>query len=629
LAQSVPHSPITSAGDSTKSVRRVLGSTAATLAVITTLVLIVGLGFLSSEKSIAGKLGFSSDDAWIHFRFAQNLISGHGFSYNLDHPVAGSTAPLWTLFCAVFLAVIGEPVLAGKVAGFLAWVFLVFGVHRLVGGLTRSAVAAWCAALLTLLHQRVVWGALSGLEVILYSALVVWALHLHFQSRESHRIPYLVVTILLVLGGLTRPELLCLVPLFWLDRWWLNPSPEQTPAARRRQIAVSAMAAMALLLPWLAFDFWTIGRLLPLTFYAKVSPHGIWAALASGQIGEIARSIFVDSFGYLRETYVRFLFTEIPGMVGVWYLVWNLGSMPLATRRTVRLLMIIPFYYLVVTALLGGGLQGAFGRYLMFVFPLFCVIAVIATWQWLTNSRRSHAAVIIGSATLAIILLVALMRASWGLPLTTLFWIGFYPHTNYMPESVQGALNGSALSALRTIAFCIGPALACGLAMLWLVRSMRIRRWSAGVLWGAWALLVTLSLPGWATVCSRAVANTNDLNVAAGMWLDTYLPVDATIAVNDIGAIGYFAGRRHIYDLMGLVEPDILPYRLRGEEGIWNYVEQRRPDYLAVFDTWFPSIVKRTDVFEPIRAFHADNYILWGYHTLSVYRAHWDTLGTR
>ena len=608
------------------SLRRIPGSSAATLAVIAALVLVVGLSFLSSEKSIAGKLGFSSDDAWIHFRFAQNLISGHGFSYNLDQPVAGSTAPLWTLICAGFLALAGDPVLAGKIAGFLAWVCLVYGVFRLVEGLTRSILAAWCAALLTLAHQRVIWGALSGLEVVLYSALVVWALHLHFQSRESSRVPYAVVTILLVLGGLSRPELFCLVPLFWLDRWWFNSLPEQTPISRWRQIAVSSAWAVALVLPWVAFNFWTIGKPLPLTFYAKVSPHGIWTALASGQLSQIGQAIFVDSSLYLRDTYTRFLFAEIPAMVGIWYLVWNLSSIAATARRQLRLLLFIPLYYLLVTALFSGGLQGAFGRYLLFIYPLFCVIAMIATWQWWSSSRRSRTVVVIGSAILAVLMFAAILKSSWGLSLPTVFWIGVYPHTNSMPETVQSALAGQALSALRTIAFCLGPALACGLALLWLLRSSKAKVWLGGILWGAWALLAILSLPGWATVCARGVANTNDLNVASGKWLDTYLPVEATIAVNDIGAIGYFAGRRRIYDLMGLVEPEILPYRLRGEEGIWEYVAKKRPDYIAVFDTWFPSLVKRTELFEPVRTFHADNYILWGYHTLSVYRAHWDKI---
>ncbi|HSE93995.1 MAG TPA: hypothetical protein VLF19_11870, partial [Methylomirabilota bacterium] len=53
--------------------------------------------FLASERRIAGAAGFPLDDSWIHLHFARNLAEGAGFSYNPGVPVAGSTAPLWTV----------------------------------------------------------------------------------------------------------------------------------------------------------------------------------------------------------------------------------------------------------------------------------------------------------------------------------------------------------------------------------------------------------------------------------------------------------------------------------------------------------------------------------------------------
>ena len=53
--------------------------------------------FVAREWQIAGALGFPLDDSWIHLHFARNLAAGAGFSYNPGTPIAGSTAPLWTL----------------------------------------------------------------------------------------------------------------------------------------------------------------------------------------------------------------------------------------------------------------------------------------------------------------------------------------------------------------------------------------------------------------------------------------------------------------------------------------------------------------------------------------------------
>ena len=63
-----------------------------------------------AEGRIAGAASLSSfplDDSWIHLHFARNLAEGAGFAYNPGVPVAGSTAPLWTLLLAGAFALAG------------------------------------------------------------------------------------------------------------------------------------------------------------------------------------------------------------------------------------------------------------------------------------------------------------------------------------------------------------------------------------------------------------------------------------------------------------------------------------------------------------------------------------------
>src|SRR5436309_8543899 len=56
--------------------------------------------FVARERQIAGASGFPLDDSWIHLHFARNIAEGAGFSFNPGSPIAGSTAPLWTLLLA-------------------------------------------------------------------------------------------------------------------------------------------------------------------------------------------------------------------------------------------------------------------------------------------------------------------------------------------------------------------------------------------------------------------------------------------------------------------------------------------------------------------------------------------------
>ena len=73
--------------------------------------------YLLREHAVAGAAGFPLDDSWIHLHFARNLAEGAGFAYNPGVPVAGSTAPLWTLLLGAAVRVGGARLLVAKLLG--------------------------------------------------------------------------------------------------------------------------------------------------------------------------------------------------------------------------------------------------------------------------------------------------------------------------------------------------------------------------------------------------------------------------------------------------------------------------------------------------------------------------------
>src|SRR5512136_2152009 len=62
------------------------------------------------------------DDAYIHYRFADNLATGHGFAFNPDEPTPGSTSPLWVVLLAAGEIVGLSPLFASKLLGALSFV---------------------------------------------------------------------------------------------------------------------------------------------------------------------------------------------------------------------------------------------------------------------------------------------------------------------------------------------------------------------------------------------------------------------------------------------------------------------------------------------------------------------------
>jgi hypothetical protein len=115
------------------------------------------------------------------------------------------------------------------------------------------------------------------------------------------------------------------------------------------------------------------------------------------------------------------------------------------------------------------------------------------------------------------------------------------------------------------------------------------------------------------------VQNINGMQVHLGRWLDTHTPRESTLAVNDIGAIAFFS-RRPVLDLMGLVAPEIVPYRRAGEPGVMRYVAERCPDYVVIFPAWFPRLAAREDLLIRVYAVRLDRNEVSGSDEMVVYR---------
>jgi hypothetical protein len=254
--------------------------------------------FLRAQLALAGNLwGVPLDDAYIHFRFAQNLAAGHGFSFNPDHPVPGSTSPLWVVLLAG-AAVLGTPfwlaakvygVLFGAVAAVLAW--------RLALRLTGAPIAALATGALTALDGRLLWAAPSGMEVTLFAALSLAAFLArpttqakgdpprarrprvprprHGAGRQAplaYRLPPIAYRLLLVaalcgLATLTRPEGYLLAVVLGVDVYRRTHPSAAT-------IVVAIALYLALVLPYNVFALATTGHPLPTTFYAKAGTLG-------------------------------------------------------------------------------------------------------------------------------------------------------------------------------------------------------------------------------------------------------------------------------------------------------------------------------------------------------------------
>ena len=85
------------------------------------------------------------DDAFISFRYAENLVNGHGLVFNPGERVEGYTNFLWVIFSTIPIALGLDPFSFARNLGLLSFVLIVFTLVKCVLDVGRNTQErSWC-----------------------------------------------------------------------------------------------------------------------------------------------------------------------------------------------------------------------------------------------------------------------------------------------------------------------------------------------------------------------------------------------------------------------------------------------------------------------------------------------------
>jgi hypothetical protein len=307
--------------------------------------------FLIAERRIAHAPGLPLDDGWIHLTVARNLATGRGFGINPGEPVAVSTAPLWSVALAGLLA-LGVPALAAaKALGLACWVATGLVTRRLAGAVGLPPGLACGAGLAVIGLSRLVWGALSGMEVPLATLAVAAAAWAIARGRPD------LGAAGLGLATLARPEAALLAALHALGapRW---------PAALRRAALAGLVVA-----PAVAFNLATGNRVVPVSAAAKIEGGLLGRAEGLADAWAVALrdvSVFVADWGRLLwEDHLA-----LPALLLVGLVVTRAGPL----RWLAAGLVLHPVAMALIAPYRGPSFQT--GRYSSHLAPLAVVVAL-------------------------------------------------------------------------------------------------------------------------------------------------------------------------------------------------------------------------------------------------------------
>ena len=219
---------------------------------------------------------FLTDDAFISFRYARNLLEGHGLVFNPGERVEGYTNFLWVMELAAIWGALGirpehsAPWLSvGFTAGTLG--ALLWWAARMQG-LRHRGLAAWMAlGLVCGSATFAVWTSGGGLETRQFTFFVLSAVVCLSLYRSSRR-GLLAASLSLGLAVLTRPEgaLIAVVCLGWfavqrlVDERRLSLGRD----GLRDLLALAAPFAILTAAHFL-FRYAYYGEWMPNTYYAK------------------------------------------------------------------------------------------------------------------------------------------------------------------------------------------------------------------------------------------------------------------------------------------------------------------------------------------------------------------------
>lgn len=229
--------------------------------------------------------GYTTDDTFIHLRYARHLLERGEIAFNPGEPTYGATSPLWIFGLALLLKLGLAPAVAAWLLGLVTGVCVILVADAILARFTypeswKAVVLATIAAdawflrwtfsgmetpLATLALLVLLWPLVSGRDL-------GWGV-----TREPLWRRYLGWGVAAGLAGLVRPEFLLLAPaalplLLWFE-YYRASAAGGAPARYRARPPAPVLAAAAGWLaaagPWLLYARLVFGRALPDTASAK------------------------------------------------------------------------------------------------------------------------------------------------------------------------------------------------------------------------------------------------------------------------------------------------------------------------------------------------------------------------
>ncbi len=230
---------------------------------------LVSAGIYLLVSALFFRVGFPLDDAWIHQTYARNLAQEGEWAFIPGKASGGSTAPLWSALLAVGFWIRLAPYAWAYFLGAVA----LWGIAVLSEKSVRQMVPSYISrfpwvGVVLLLEWHLVWGALSGMETLLFTLLATLVLTLLISgSKRFFSLGLLAgLSVWIRPDGITLLGPLAMVLLLTLPNW----------SSRLRAMVGLVLGFGSIFAFYLLFNLMVAGSPWPNTFYAKQAEYAVY-----------------------------------------------------------------------------------------------------------------------------------------------------------------------------------------------------------------------------------------------------------------------------------------------------------------------------------------------------------------
>ena len=399
--------------------------------------------------------GYVTDDTFIHLRYLENLLGRGEFSFNPGEPTYGATSPLWIFGLALLVKLGLGPVAAAWVLGAVCGLILILAIDAFIERMTFAP--HWKFALLLLVVSDV-WflrWTFSGMETPLATALLV-VLLLPLVSRRArgpmwHR--YLAWGVGAGLAGLVRPEYLVMVPLalpwlLWFEYFRAGGMEGRSGRHHARPhapILACISGWLLVVLPWLAYAWFSFGRIFPETASAKSAGFSLnplaWFPYLYRSVGILAVSQGVIWVGLIlliililrRHQYIEGFQVQAQGQASPNMETGSdrVGTGPWSIWGPVALVGIMVTWAVVLLGGLALRQVWVISRYVSPLSPVI-LLALSVVAEWLMQGVAVTVAIRKTGRVIVLISIVATLVVNWWV-----FTAQVLPHAQRFPVGVR------------------------------------------------------------------------------------------------------------------------------------------------------------------------------------------------